>query len=202
MGVPVLLLLALVVVPIVELYVIVQVGQGIGILPTLALLVVMSLLGGYLLRREGTRTWLALREALQAGRLPAREVADGALVIVGGALLLTPGFATDLFGLLCILPPTRAVLRRSTPLSEPLLDLPFVLHAAQYAILVLELVVAPLLLVRWRDERRTWALAVGFLGFHLMTFAMITIIFLPHCVALLALLPLERLVRTPEPVPV
>lgn len=112
MGVPALLLLALIVVPIVELYVIVQVGQGIGILPTLALLVVMSLLGGYLLRREGTRTWRALREALQAGRLPAREVADGALVIFGGALLLTPGFATDLFGLLCILPPTRAVLRR------------------------------------------------------------------------------------------
>ena len=109
---PALLLLALIVVPIVELYVIVQVGQGIGILPTLALLVVMSLLGGYLLRREGTRTWRALREALQAGRLPAREVADGALVILGGALLLTPGFATDLFGLLCILPPTRAVLRR------------------------------------------------------------------------------------------
>ena len=108
---PALLLLALIVVPIVELYVIVQVGQGIGILPTLALLVVMSLLGGYLLRREGTRTWRALREALQAGRLPAREVADGALVILGGALLLTPGFATDLFGLLCILPPTRAVLR-------------------------------------------------------------------------------------------
>ena len=109
---PALLLLALIVVPIVELYVIVQVGQGIGVLPTLALLVVMSLLGGYLLRREGTRTWQALREALQAGRLPAREVADGALVILGGALLLTPGFATDLFGLLCILPPTRAVLRR------------------------------------------------------------------------------------------
>ena len=97
---------------------------------------------------------------------------------------------------------TRAVLRRSTPLSEPLLDLPAVLHAAQYGIMVMELVVAPLLLVRWRDERRTWALAIGFLGFHLMTFAMITIIFLPHCVALLALLPLERLVRAPEPVPV
>lgn len=97
---------------------------------------------------------------------------------------------------------TRAILRRSTPLSEPLLDLPAVLHAAQYGIMAMELLVAPLLLVRWRDERRTWALAIGFLGFHLMTFAMITIIFLPHCVALLALLPLERLVRTPEPVPV
>ena len=97
---------------------------------------------------------------------------------------------------------TRAILRRSTPLSEPLLDLPAVLHAAQYGIMAMELLVAPLLLVRWRDERRTWALAIGFLGFHLITFAMITIIFLPHCVALLALLPLERLVRTPEPVPV
>ena len=90
---------------------------------------------------------------------------------------------------------TRAVLRRSTPLSEPLLDVPWVLHAAQYGIMVMELVVAPLLLVRWRDPRVTWTLALGFLGFHLMTFSMITIIFLPHCVALLALLPLEKAVR-------
>jgi hypothetical protein len=95
---------------------------------------------------------------------------------------------------------TRAVLRRNTPLSEPLLDLPYVLHAAQYGILLLELVVAPLLLVRWRDPRMTWLLALGFLAFHLMTFSMITIIFLPHCIALLALLPLERL-TTKEPVP-
>ncbi len=90
---------------------------------------------------------------------------------------------------------TRAVLRRGTPLATPLLDVPGLLHAAQYGMLVLELAVAPLLLVRWRDPRRTWTLAAGFLGFHLMTFAMITIIFLPHCVALLSLLPLERLAR-------
>ena len=109
---PALVVLALIVVPLVELYVIIQVGQQIGTLPTIALLVLMSLLGGYLLRREGTRTWRALRTTLQAGRMPAREVADGALVIFGGALLLTPGFATDAFGLLCILPPTRAALRR------------------------------------------------------------------------------------------
>jgi len=110
--VPALVVLALIVVPLVELYVIIQVGQQIGTLPTIALLVLMSLLGGYLLRREGMRTWRAMRTTLQSGRMPAREVADGALVIFGGALLLTPGFATDLFGLLCILPPTRAVLRR------------------------------------------------------------------------------------------
>lgn len=96
---------------------------------------------------------------------------------------------------------TRAVVRRSTPLSEPLLDVPVVLQAAQYGIMLVELFVAPLLLVRWRDPRVTWALAAGFLGFHVMTFAMITIVFLPHCVALLALLPLERLVRERERVP-
>jgi UPF0716 protein FxsA len=110
--VPVLLVVALIVVPILELYVLIQVGELIGVVPTLLLLVAMSVLGGYLLRREGTKTWRALREALRAGRLPATEVADGGLVILGGALLLTPGFATDAFGLACVLPPSRAVLRR------------------------------------------------------------------------------------------
>ena len=109
---PLLLVIALVVVPLVELYVLLQVGQVLGVLPTLVLLVTLSLLGAYLLRREGARTWHAFRSALGSGRLPAREVADGGLVIFGGALLLTPGFATDAFGLLCVLPPTRAVLRR------------------------------------------------------------------------------------------
>ena len=109
---PALLVALLVVVPIVELYVLLQVGQVLGVLPTVVLLVGMSLLGAYLLRREGARTWSAFRAALATGRLPASEVADGALVILGGALLLTPGFATDAFGLLCVVPPSRAVLRR------------------------------------------------------------------------------------------
>ncbi|MEX2290897.1 MAG: hypothetical protein WD794_11305 [Mycobacteriales bacterium] len=97
---------------------------------------------------------------------------------------------------------TRAVLRRNTPLSEPLLEVPRVLHAAQYGLLLLELAVAPLLLVRWRTPRVTWLLALGFLGFHLLTFATVTIIFLPHVVALLSFLPLERLagpIREPVP---
>ena len=105
------LVLALIVVPLVEIYLLVQVGQVIGPLPTIALLLAMSLLGAYLLRREGARTWRAFRTAMGSGRVPAREVADGALVIFGGALLLTPGFATDLLGLACVLPVTRAGLR-------------------------------------------------------------------------------------------
>jgi UPF0716 protein FxsA len=112
LTVPLLLVVALVGVPILELYVLLQVGQVLGVLPTLVLLVLMSLVGAWLLRREGTRAWQAFRGALASGRLPAKEVADGALVILGGALLLTPGFATDAFGLCCVIPPTRAVLRR------------------------------------------------------------------------------------------
>jgi UPF0716 protein FxsA len=110
--VPLLLVVAFVVVPIVELYVIVQVGQQIGVLPTIGLLVLDSVLGAWLVRREGRRTWAAFRGALESSRVPAREVADGALVIFGGALLLTPGFTTDVLGLLCVVPPSRAVLRR------------------------------------------------------------------------------------------
>jgi UPF0716 protein FxsA len=107
-----LLVVALIIVPLVEIYLLVQVGQVIGALPTIVLLLAMSLLGAYLLRREGSRTWKAFRTAMGSGRLPAQEVADGALVIFGGALLLTPGFATDLLGLACVLPVTRAGLRR------------------------------------------------------------------------------------------
>ena len=110
---PIVLVLLFLVVPLVELYVLIQVGQQIGVLPTLALLVVDALLGAWLFKREGRRAWLALTEAIGAHRMPAREVADGALVVVGGAFLLTPGFLSDLVGVLCLLPPTRALLRRA-----------------------------------------------------------------------------------------
>jgi UPF0716 protein FxsA len=111
--VPLLLLLLFVVVPVVEIWVIVQVGQAIGIVPTLLLLIADAVVGTWLFRREGRRAWAALREAIAAGRVPAKEVADGALVVVGGAFLLSPGFVTDVVGLLCVLPPTRAFLRRA-----------------------------------------------------------------------------------------
>jgi UPF0716 protein FxsA len=106
-----LLFVLFIVVPIAELYVIVQVGQAIGVLPTIALLLIDSLVGAWLLRREGAKAWRAFQLAVEQRRLPAREVADGALVLFGGALLLTPGFISDILGLLCILPPTRAGLR-------------------------------------------------------------------------------------------
>jgi UPF0716 protein FxsA len=110
---PLLLLIAFVVVPVVEIWVIVQVGQAIGIVPTLVLLLADAVLGTWLFRREGRKAWEALRQAIAEHRVPAKEVADGALVVVGGAFLLSPGFVTDAIGLLCVLPPTRAVIRRA-----------------------------------------------------------------------------------------
>ena len=107
------LLIALfIIVPIAELAVIIQVGEAIGVWWTIALLVADSILGSMLMRAQGRAVWRRFNEALQSGRAPAREVADGVLVIFGGALLLTPGFITDIFGLLFLLPPTRAVIRR------------------------------------------------------------------------------------------
>ncbi len=107
-----LLVLLFLVVPVVEIYVIVQVGQQIGALPTVALLLVESLIGAWIVRREGSRAWAALRTAVSGGQLPSRELADAALVLVGGTLLLTPGFVTDVVGFLVVLPLTRPVARR------------------------------------------------------------------------------------------
>jgi len=109
---PLLLVLLFIVVPIAELYVIIQVGQAIGVVPTLVLLLADALLGSWLLKHEGRSAWRRFNEALASRRFPGREVADGALIIVGGTLLLTPGFITDIFGLFLLLPPTRAISRR------------------------------------------------------------------------------------------
>jgi UPF0716 protein FxsA len=107
-----LLVLLFIVVPIVEIYVIIQVGQAIGALWTIALLVADSIAGSMLMRSQGRAAWRRFNEALQAGRPPAREVLDGVLVIFGGAFLLTPGFISDVFGLIFLIPPTRALARR------------------------------------------------------------------------------------------
>ena len=109
---PALLFLAFLLMPLLELWVIIQVGEAIGAWWTVLILLADSVAGAVIVRREGRRAWTAFRDALQAGRWPADEVAQGALVLVGGALLLTPGFVTDVMGLAFVLPPTRALLAR------------------------------------------------------------------------------------------
>jgi UPF0716 protein FxsA len=110
---PLLALLALfIVVPLAELYVILKVGDAIGVLPTIALLAADSVLGSMLLRAQGRAVWRRFNEALAAGRMPHREVMDGVLVIFGGAFLITPGFLTDIVGLVLLVPPTRTLVRR------------------------------------------------------------------------------------------
>ncbi len=106
------LFLAFLVVPVLEIWLLIQVGQVIGGWQTVGLLIADSLLGAWLVRREGRRAWAALQSAIQSGRMPDRELADGAMVVAGGALLLTPGFITDLLGFFLILPLTRPVARR------------------------------------------------------------------------------------------
>ena len=105
------LVLLFIVVPIAELAVLIQVGQEIGVLWTVAILVADSILGSVLMRSQGRAAWRRLNDATGAGRVPAREVLDGALIVFGGALLLTPGFLTDILGLILLIPPTRALVR-------------------------------------------------------------------------------------------
>ncbi len=100
-----------IVVPIVELYVIIQIGSLIGVWPTIALLLADALLGSLLLRHQGRGAWRRFNEALAERRFPGREVADGLLIAIGGTLLLTPGFVTDILGLVLLIPPTRAIVR-------------------------------------------------------------------------------------------
>lgn len=108
----VLVLLVLAGVAILEVWLLLLVGHAIGAWPTVAILVAEALLGAALLRHEGRRTWRALADALTRGVLPSGELADAALVLCGGLLLVLPGFATDVVGLLLLLPFTRPLARR------------------------------------------------------------------------------------------
>jgi UPF0716 protein FxsA len=107
-----LLVLLFIVVPIAELFVIIQVGELIGVWPTLLLLLLDAIAGSWLLKHEGRSAWRRFNQALAERRMPGKEVADGFLVILGGALLIAPGFITDIFGILFLIPPTRAIARR------------------------------------------------------------------------------------------
>ncbi len=106
------LLAVFIVVPLAEIYVILKVGDAIGVGWTVALLAADSVLGSMLLRSQGRAVWRRFNEVVRAGRVPHSEVIDGVLVIFGGAFLITPGFLTDVIGALLLLPPTRALIRR------------------------------------------------------------------------------------------
>ena len=106
------LLVALfVLVPIVELAVIIQVGQALGVLQTLLLMVVVSVVGAWLVKHEGIGVWRRAQRQLEMGAVPGCELVDGTLIMFAGVLLLTPGFVSDCIGILLLLPPVRAGLR-------------------------------------------------------------------------------------------
>jgi UPF0716 protein FxsA len=112
-----LLIVLFILVPIAEIYVIIKVGEAIGALWTVLLLVADSIIGARLVAWQGRAAWRRFQEALSGGRVPHREILDGVMIILGGAFLLTPGFLTDVIGLLLLLPPTRAIIRRAAARS-------------------------------------------------------------------------------------
>ena len=105
--------LAVLIVPFIEIVILVRLGQAIGASWTILILIADAVLGAWLVRKEGRRAWDALVEAFNTGRMPGRELADAALVLVGGALLITPGFVTDAIGLFCVVPVTRPLARKA-----------------------------------------------------------------------------------------
>ena len=109
------LAVAFILVPLAELAVIIAVGDWIGLVPTLVLLLAVSVAGAWLAKWQGLATWRRFQLALADGRMPTVEVADGAMILLAGALLLTPGFLSDVIGVLLLLPPTRALARRVAP---------------------------------------------------------------------------------------
>jgi UPF0716 protein FxsA len=106
-----LLFVLLLVVPIAELWIFFEVADQIGFLITLVLLFFVSIAGAWLLKQQGMSTWRRMQDSLQRGDMPAKEVTDGALILLGGALLLTPGFLTDAVGLLLLFPVTRVAIK-------------------------------------------------------------------------------------------
>ncbi len=106
------LLTAFIVIPIIEMFVLIEVGGLIGAIPTIALVVLTATAGVWLLRLEGVATMRRVQEKLSRGELPETEVLEGAMLLVGGALLLTPGFITDALGFVCLVPPLRRPVAR------------------------------------------------------------------------------------------
>lgn len=97
--------------PLAEIFVAIKVGESIGVLWTLLLLIAGWPIGAWALRSRGRAAWRRLSMAVSEGRAPGREVLNGALVVIGGLLLMIPGFITDVLGILALAPPTRALMR-------------------------------------------------------------------------------------------
>ncbi|KAB0667508.1 FxsA family protein [Oryzomonas japonica] len=106
------LFLIFTIVPIIEVWLLIKIGRVIGALPTVAVLLAISLAGAWLARSQGFRVVAAIRDELAAGRMPGAQILDGALILTGGILLLTPGFFTDFIGLFFLIPATRTLLKR------------------------------------------------------------------------------------------
>ena len=100
-----------VIAPIVELYVLIKTGQAIGVLNTIALLIVIAMLGSWLVKREGLKVWNRFATQVQAGEEPTREIADGVCILVAGLMMVVPGFVSDVLALFLLFPPTRALAR-------------------------------------------------------------------------------------------
>lgn len=108
-------------IPLIEIYLLIKVGSVIGALPTVALVVFTAVLGAFLLRIQGFSTLARVRETMARGGIPAVEMLEGAVLLLAGALLLTPGFFTDAIGFACLIPPLRRyiVLRFLQRLFQP-----------------------------------------------------------------------------------
>ena len=105
------LALAFLVVPFLELFVILKVGSLLGVVPTIVLLIVVSIVGAWLAKREGLGVVRRIQRSVQRGEMPTNELVDGALIVIAGALLVTPGFLTDVLGISLLLPPFRLAIR-------------------------------------------------------------------------------------------
>ena len=105
------LFLAFLLIPIIEIYLITQVASQISWLPTIVLVITISLIGAYLVKREGLGVIQRIRTGFSELRMPTNELADGAMIFFASALMLTPGFLTDFFGLALLIPPIRALMR-------------------------------------------------------------------------------------------
>lgn len=104
---PLLWLFGLLLLPLAEIYVLIRVGALIGAIPTIALVIFTAVLGAQLMRSQGLSALRQVQACLERGETPALELLEGAVVLVGGGLLLVPGFITDTFGLLALIPPVR-----------------------------------------------------------------------------------------------